>query len=356
MNIDTLLAEFSERDWDTEPSIDQPVRFALIGIGWWTVKEAIPAIEDSRYCETSVLASRSGEKAEQVATEHDIPHGITYEEYHTGECIDEYDAVYVATPNGAHLEFVESAAAHGKNVLCEKPMEKNVERAERLTEACRDADVTLMIAYRMQTEPVVRRARELLADGIVGNPVQIHSQISIPLLDHGTDPDHWKLDPEAGGGAMLGVGVYPLNTTRFLLDSDPVRVSGTTWSPDSVFADVEEHVAFRAVFPDDIVAQWSASHNAHNASHLRVIGEAGEVLLEPIFHVWDERKLTIRHGTGKARIAAEQVNQMVEEFDYFGHCLLTDREPYATGEHGLMDMRVIEAAKHSAEDKEDIAI
>ena len=66
---------------------------------------------------------------------------------------DAYDAVYIATPPAFHLEYAETADEHGKRVLCEKPMEVTVERAERMVRVCEDAGVRLMIAYRIQAEP-----------------------------------------------------------------------------------------------------------------------------------------------------------------------------------------------------------
>jgi len=63
------------------------------------------------------------------------------------------------TPNASHAEYVEMAADFGKAVLCEKPIAASVEGAERIVEACDEADVPPMIAYRMQTNPLVRPAR-----------------------------------------------------------------------------------------------------------------------------------------------------------------------------------------------------
>ncbi|MCG1003150.1 Gfo/Idh/MocA family oxidoreductase, partial [Halobacterium noricense] len=224
MDFPQAVDSFTDRDWQS--ATDGTVRLALVGLGWWTVDEAIPAIRDTELCEVSVLVSRSREKAQRFADEADVPHAISGDDYHDGECADEYDAVYVATPNAYHLEYVETAAELGKAVLCEKPMEADIERAEQMAEVADDAGIPLMVAYRMHTEPAVRRARDLVDDGVIGDPVQVYGNNSQQLLSIIDDPDQWRLDPGASGygTSMMDLGIYPINTTRFILGSDPVSV------------------------------------------------------------------------------------------------------------------------------------
>src|SRR5699024_4286586 len=145
--------EFTERDWRSDA--DGTVRIAMIGLGWWTLEKALPAVERSELCETTVLVSSDVERATAAADANDtVVRGLTYEQFHDGAASEEYDAVYIATPNAVHLQYAETAAELDKAILCEKPMEASVERAEELVEA--GESVPLMIAYRMQTEPAVR--------------------------------------------------------------------------------------------------------------------------------------------------------------------------------------------------------
>lgn len=349
MHVEQFVDDFTARDWQDLTRTEQPVRFAMVGLGWWTVEKAIPAAEESALCTPTVVVSGSTEKAESVVADSDVECAITYDEFENGAATDAYDAVYIATPNDTHLDFTAVAARHGKDVLCEKPMEVTGGRAQRMIDVCEDNDVTLMIAYRMQVEPVVRRARELLAADAVGTVTQIHSHISIRLLDVNPDTDQWKLDAEHGGGAMFGNGVYPLNTTRFLLDADPVAVQATAWSPDDPFANVDEHVAFQLEYPDDVVASCSASHNTFDVSHLKVLGTAGELTLEPIFHPWEPRTLTLTLDGVETSFTVEDVDQMVEEFEYFSECVLTGREPGPDGDHGRQDVEYVKRVHEAAE-------
>ncbi|WP_198662053.1 D-xylose 1-dehydrogenase Gfo6 [Halorussus litoreus] len=349
--MDDALSAFGRRDWRTDTDLE-PLRIAMIGLGWWTREEAIPAVADGDFCETTVLVSSEREKAETAADEADHAEtGLTYEGFHAGEATDEYDAVYVATPNATHLEFVESAAEFGKAVLCEKPMEASPDRARRMVEACEDAGVPLMVAYRMQTDPAVRRARELVQQGAIGDPVYVHGSMSQRLLEMIPDPDQWRLDPDlAGPGASVtDLGIYPINTARFVLDADPEAVSAFTRSGDEAFSDVPDEAAtFQVQFDDGTLAVCAASQHAHQSSHLTVVGTEGQVGLEPAFFDRANRRFTLEVDDTRANVDYEEIDQMREEFDYFGHQVRSGREIYPDGRHGLVDIEAIEAVYESA--------
>ena len=352
MELDTVTTEFDSRDWQDVTETDDPVRFAMVGVGWWTREQAMPAVAAADLCETTVLVSSDREKARSVAAESaTVEAAVTYEEFHDGAASDAYDAVYVVTPNALHLPYVETAAELGKAILCEKPMEATVERAERMVGVCAEHDATLMIAYRMHTEPAVRRTKDLVRAGYVGDPVFVHGNMTEPILELVPDPDQWRLDWELSGGcATMDIGIYSLNTARFLLADDPVRVQGSVASVRDEFDDVpDEHAAFQVDFPEQTFALCTASQNAHMASHIRVTGTEGAVRVEPAFYPWDERKLHVSHGDSDLTVEFDQVDQMEEEFEYFSHCLLTGTDPYPDGEHGLVDIRTIKAVYESAE-------
>jgi len=359
MDIETLADEFDRRDWQEIEATDDPVRFAMVGVGWWTREQAMPAVESAALCETTVLVSGDSEKAENVAADSEtVEHAITYDEFHEGAASDAYDAVYVVTPNALHLPYVETAAELGKAILCEKPMEATIERAERMVEVVDEHDATLMIAYRMQTEPAIRRAKEFIDEGLIGEPIFVNGNMTEPILELVPNPDQWRLDGELSGGcAVMDIGLYPLNTARFLLDADPERVRGKVASVAPEFDDVpDEHAAFQLDFPGHVFAVCTASQNAHMASHIEVLGTEGRVRVEPAFYPWDDRALTIERGETSVDVSFEQIDQMEEEFEYFSHCLLSGEDPHPDGEHGLADIETIKAVYEASESGETVEL
>jgi len=347
------LDAYDDRDWQT--TTDGTVRYALIGLGWWTIDVALPAIEASDLGEVTTFVSSSTEKAERLAAENDVAHGISYDEFHEGAATDAYDAVYIGTPNAYHLAYAETAAEHGKAILCEKPMETTVERAEQMVAACED--VPLMVAYRMHTDPAVRRARELIADGFLGEPVSVYGNNSQPLLEMNDNHDQWRLDPDLSGygTSVMDLGIYSLNTARYLLRRDPVAVQSQMSSHHEAFADVDdERAGSLLVLEDDVKMVTTDSQRAHQDTQLKLTGTEGQIELRPAFHgectlrlSRGEKTVTIEHDTFDAEM------EMREEFDYFADRVLSEKEIYADGRHGLQDMRIIRAL-HEAADSGDV--
>jgi len=357
MSLESFLDGFDERDWSSAPEGAGPVRFAFVGAGWWTRDFAIPAARTSALCEPTVVVSSSTEKAERVAAENDMPTGITYDQFHDGIAADEYDAVYVCTPNALHLPQVEAAADLGKAVLCEKPMEASAERAERMVAAA--ADVPLMIAYRMQTEPSIRRMRELVRAGAIGEPAQVIGWMLQPLLDMIPDPDQWRLDPDLAGegGSVTDLGIYPINTARFVLDRDPVAVTAQTVSKSAGYESVpDERAAFTVEYEDGVLASYAASQNAGNTGGFRVVGTEGAVTHEPAFFEKDERTLTLQRGGSEVEVSYDRPDQMTEEFAYFADRVLSGEPIEPDGVYGAVDVRTIEAVYEAASEGRRVAV
>lgn len=351
MDLSNYFDDPTRRDW--QEATEGTVRFAMVGLGWWTQDHAIPAVEDGDLCETTVLVSGSTEKSREIASDHDTVEAcLTYDEFEQGEAVEEYDVVYICTPNALHLDHVRAAANHGKDILCEKPMEATVDRARDMINEARVNDVQLMIAYRMQTEPAVRRMQELVLGGFIGASRHIHGHMSQVLLEMIPDLDQWRLNPDLAGlgSSVTDLGIYPINTARFVIDDDPVSASSMMVSDSEGFEQVpDERAGYILSFSNGCIATISASQNAYRSSHLKITGSEGEISLEPGYTNSPETTLTIsRHGTD-AEVSLPTVNQMEEEFEYFSDHILTDRPVRPNGQHGLVDMKTIEAIFESNE-------
>ncbi|UIO99278.1 Gfo/Idh/MocA family oxidoreductase [Halobaculum sp. CBA1158] len=342
---DTTLSETRRRDWDGDAT--GTLRLAIVGCGNYARSVSIPAIVEGRYAEATVAVSGDPDKRASLADEFGVT-AVDYDEYEAGAATDEYDAVYVATPNRLHLPHVRTAASHGKHVICEKPLEATVARAEELVAACEDAGVRLMTAYRMQTDPVMRRLREFVADGGIGDLRRATGDFAFPVLGGGRDPDQWRLDGRlAGGGALYDVGVYPLNTARFLAGDDPVAVSATTRSPDPAFDEVDQYADFRVEF-DDWVGGFSAAFSGREHTFLELLGSDGRVAVESAFQPGVARDVTVETAEGRVAVADAGADETVEEFDYFAHAVLSDGDIEPDGADGLVDMRTLKAIQESA--------
>lgn len=334
-----------KRDWDT--GTDGTVRLAVVGCGGFARGVVLPGIEDCDYLEATVGISGSKQNRAEVEDRFGLD-TTDYEGYAAGRLTSAYDAVYIATPNRRHLPHAETAAKQQKAVICEKPLEATPTRAERLVEAC--SDVPLMTAYRMQIDPLVRRLREFLQAGGIGDVYKLAGDFSFPVLMGSRSTDQWRLDAElAGGGALMDVGVYPLNTSRFLLDAAPAWVDGHTRT-GGPYAEVDRDVSFRVGFDDpDAVGSFTASFAGYPNADLMIHGDGGIVRLFDAFQPDRGRRLSVETDNRSYELAGAGGGDLREEFDYFAHAVLTGREIEPDGEDGLTDVRLMSEVYAAAE-------
>src|SRR6266404_3191524 len=268
------------------------VGYAVVGLGRIAERAVLPAFRHSRKARLVALVSGSEKKAAHLAAKFGASDYYSYEDFPLCLSHPHVDAVFIATANGTHAEFTERAAAAGKHVLCEKPMATSVDECQRMIEICRLNRVRLMIAYRKYFEPASLALKKLVRSGSLGKLKVIHSAFTIFLPPGRKVPD-WHFNRKlAGGGSLMDVGVYCVNTTRWLTEQEPVEAMAHAWTVDPArFNEIEENIAFRLTFPGGLVLQATASYGAAQASFLHVHGERGWAALDPAFAYDEERRL-----------------------------------------------------------------
>ncbi len=167
------------------------------------------------------VASRSVDRARTFATSFGIPTVCrSYEELVAHPSVD---VVYVAAPASEHLPLAFLAVSAGKHVLVEKPFTTSAAEAGTLVTAARDAGVFAMEAMWTRYLPQSDVVRQLIADGVLGD-------VEVLIADHGQaiplDSRHRLYRPELGGGALLDLGIYPIQLSSDLFGA-PARVVAT---------------------------------------------------------------------------------------------------------------------------------
>lgn len=131
---------------------------------------------------------------------------------------EDIDVVDICTPGDSHAEIAIAAARAGKIVFCEKPLANSVREAERMLAAVTKARVLHMLCHNYRRAPAVMLARQLIADGKLG---EIRHYRGTYLQDWITDPAFplvWRLDRErAGSGALGDLAAHSIDLARFLV-------------------------------------------------------------------------------------------------------------------------------------------
>ena len=333
------------------------VGFAVVGLGHIAERAILTAFRHSKKSRLVALVSGDEAKAKRLARQFGAEDFFSTEDFAFCLSHPRVEAVFIATANQPHAHLTECAAAAGKHVLCEKPMATSVDGCLAMIRACRANDVRLMIAYRKYFEPASLALKRLVESGKLGRLKFMHSAFSFVLRprEKGTD---WHLDRMlSGGGALVDVGVYAVNTARWLTGLDPVEASGYTWTADPErFDQVEENISFRLNFPGGLVLQATASYGAAKASFLQISGEKGWAALNPAFAYDDERRL---FGKIQGRWFEKRfrvIDEFRVELDAFADCVRRKREPAPNGVEGLKDVVVMQTIYRAVRESRAVAV
>lgn len=333
------------------------VGFAVVGLGRFAEYAVLPAFRHSRKAKLVALVTSDEAKGKRLAAKFGASDYYSYEDY--ALCLNHphVEAAYIVTHNAGHAEYTLRAAASGRHVLCEKPMANSVEDCQEMIQACRANRVRLMIAYRKYFEPASVQLKKLVTSGKLGRLKIIHSAFTIYLPPKGNVP-RWHLDRQlAGGGSLVDVGVYCVNTVRWLAGKEPVEAAAYQWSVDpGRFREVEENIAFRLNFPDGLVLQATSSFGAAQGSFLHVHGEKGWAALDPAYAYDEERRLFGKIGGRWFERKFQILDEVALELDYFAQCIRGSRQPEPSGVEGLRDLAVMQAIYRSAREGRPVPI
>jgi predicted dehydrogenase len=327
--------------------------YAIVGLGHIALEQVLPGMIQSKCSKPVALVSGDPAKAAKVADQYGIdPKNIySYQNFDNIRNNPAIDAVYIALPNALHEEYTVRAAKAGKHVLCEKPMATSAAACQRMIDACKTANRLLMIAYRIQYEPLNRQIKEWTRAKTYGRIKVIEGFNG----QNAGDPTQWRLNKAlAGGGPLVDVGIYCLNTTRYLLGEEPEWVSAiTTHAPDDPrFKEVEESVLFQLRFPSGVIANLGCSYGIHEIRRYRCYGDKGVWYgMEEAFG-YSGLKTTFSQSRGTWEWPSQpfsgQKQQFATEIDHFSDCMMHNVQPYTPGEEGLQDQRIMEAIYASA--------
>lgn len=324
---------------------EKKVRYAVIGQGYIAQAAVLPAFAHAKQNSQLVaLFSSDAEKRRELGEKYEVQHVHPYEDYdsvlRSGFC----DAVYIALPNSMHREYTERAARAGVHVLCEKPMAVTESECEAMIRATRSQHRKLMIAYRLHFEEANLKAIEIVHEGRIGAP-----RIFASLFTMQVKEGDIRLQKALGGGPLYDIGIYCINAARNLFRAEPIEVTAFAARSGNRFTEVDEMVSAVLRFSDDRLASFTCSFGASPVSSYRIIGERGDLRVEPAYEFADTliHSLTIDGKTEETKYRKR--DQFAPELVYFSRCILENREPEPSGLEGLLDVRIIRALGRSLE-------
>lgn len=326
------------------------LRWGIIGCGDVAERKGGPALYGVEGSELVAVMRRDIEKAADFGRRHGAKRW-----YNKAEDLlkdPEINAVYVATPVVLHRDYTIQAAEAGHHVMCEKPMAMNAAQCREMIAACRDNGVKLMVAYYRRTYPIVQKMRQLLKEGVIGDPMLVRINLTGYYNPRGSQrcsvSPAWRTDPEiAGGGVMFDVGSHRLDVMVYLLGG-----------VEQVVAFVENlHGGYRV--EDSAVLSMKLANGMHGvanfnwnvggkADEFELYGTEGKILARPL----DGGHLEVHRGQ-----QVETVELLPPKVTHWGlvesfvQAIRTGAPLICPGEEGMQTSLIMEAALRASSEK-----
>lgn len=259
-------------------------------------------------------------------------------------------AVLILTPANTHLEMVEAALAAGKHVLCEKPLEVTMARAEALVAAGRRSGKRLGVVFQQRFRTGNMRLKQLLTDGALGE-IQA-AWLTVPWWRPQTyydEPGRGVLARD-GGGVLITQAIHQIDLFRWLVGISSVQASQL--STTKVHKMETEDYASALIrlgngAPGTIVATTAAYPGS--AGEIKIIGTRGSATLEggSLSVAWhDGRRETFedKGGSGSGVLHMSFAHDAHRDLiGDFLDAIEQDRDTKIPGEEGLETQRIIQS-------------
>jgi predicted dehydrogenase len=316
------------------------LRWGVLGVAKIATTKVIPAMQRGAFTQVDAIASRDGSRARESAERLGIRKAYgSYEEL-IGD--PEIDAVYNPLPNHLHVPWTIRAAEAGKHVLCEKPIGVTAAEARQLIEVRDRTGVQIEEAFMVRTHPQWLRALEIVRSGRIGPVRAIVGYFSY----FNDDPSNVRNVPAFGGGGILDIGCYLVNTARMMFQDEPRRVCALI-DTDPAFG-VDRLASMMLDFPGGQAVGTCSTQMAPGQS-VMIAGTRGRIEIEIPFNAPPDRpcRIFVDEGASRETIALEVCDQYTIQGDLFSQAVRRgERVPYPL-EDSVNNLRVLDALVRS---------
>jgi predicted dehydrogenase len=253
----------------TKPQSDK-LNFAILGAGHIAAKMARTLDFLREEITPYSVASRDISRAEAICAESRFERAYgSYAEMLADSAVD---VVYIATPNSFHHAQMLDCLMAGKHVICEKPFTLTVAEAEEVFALARSRGLFVLEALWTRFQPAVRLIREVIASGEIGTPRFLEACFGLAI----SHKERVK-NPALGGGALLDLGIYPLNFAAMHFGLADIRRihSAATLSREGV----DDQSTITLEYNDGRMAALTTSMTAACGAFGRISGTLGHIEL-----------------------------------------------------------------------------
>ena len=216
---------------------------------------------------------------------------------------DEVELVYIATPHSHHYLHAKMCLEAGKHVLCEKAFTVNAEQAQKLFDLAKEKKLLITEAIWTRYMPSRKMINDIIESGVIGEVTAVTANLSYTV-------SHVERirKPELAGGALLDVGVYPINFASMVLGDKVKDVKATAIFQNGV--DILDSIAM--VFEGDRMATLQCGAREISDRMGSIFGTRGYMQVQ---NINNPEKITV-FDTEHNEVASYVVPEQISGYEY----------------------------------------
>jgi predicted dehydrogenase len=274
--------------------LDQ-INWGMIGIGNVTEKKSGPAFSKVAHSKLVAVMGRNAEKAADYASRHNVP--SWYDDVDDLIHDPHVNAIYIATPPDAHLEYARKALLAGKPVYVEKPMARNAAECNEMNRLSLETGTPLFVAYYRRALPYFLKLKELVEQETIGDIRYVNIRLHKPPYaeETGEHPrPRWRVSPEiSGGGHFHDLASHQFDFLEFVFG--PVKQASGISRNQAALYPADDMVVANFEFESGIlgVGSWCFTVNKEQqVEETQFIGSLGKIS----FSFFDNAIITVQKG------------------------------------------------------------
>lgn len=310
-------------------------RIAVIGCGAITEWFYLPALaKHPSVLQKLILVDRDGSRAEKLARQFAVRRWLV--DYH--EALDEVDGAIIAVPTHLHHPVAMEFLVRGIPILCEKPLAETAEKAREMVAQAQKSDVALATNYTRRLYASFRKVRELLVDGILGEPLVIKYFVGEEYR-WPTRSGFYSNTTTSPRGVLLDRGSHIIDLICWWLEAKPRLLSCQNDSFGGI--DAVTHVKFEH---HKCLGEVRLNWLGNSLCQYLVQGDAATIEGD----IYDFRNVTLTTKTGQRRkIALKSSEKYDKDFRYkqvqnFIDVLSGSESPHISGRDVLNSIEFID--------------
>jgi predicted dehydrogenase len=337
----------------------EAVNIAVIGTGAWSI-----CIGNTMQNSNKVNLVTCYDSVEEKRSDYSARFGCDQEaSYENVLKRKDVDGVHLSIPNNLHAEYAILAAQHGKHVFVEKPIANKINEGRQMIAACQKAGVVLMVGHHLRRLTGIRKMKELIDAGAIGDPIQVEGNYS-QNLGFVLKPQDFRWRGDDSGcpaGSLMTMGIHHTDVFNYFFG--PVKTVFSFFNKLYIAAPVEDVTATVFQYENGVLGYIGSNYASPKAVWFYVYGTEANLLctitppeipFEEYLLWWQnvdqDTKLQIfeKGKTGSRDVPLPIGNPILEEIEEFAECIQTGRNPETDGQGAIAALALIRSAIESA--------